>query len=40
MTFMVSNDGVVHQQDLGENTTDAAAGLAEYNPGDGCKPAV
>lgn len=40
MTFIVGNDGVVYQKDLGETTTDTAAGLAEYNPGDGWKPAV
>jgi Protein of unknown function (DUF2950) len=40
MTFIVGNDGVVYQKDLGETTTDTAAALAEYNPGDGWKPAV
>jgi hypothetical protein len=40
MTFIVSKDGVVYQKDLGEKTTDAAAALAEYNPGDGWTPAL
>jgi hypothetical protein len=35
MTFIVGKDGVVYQKDLGEKTTDLAAALSEYNPGDG-----
>ena len=35
MTFIVGKDGMVYQKDLGEKTTDLAAALAEYNPGDG-----
>jgi len=31
MTFMVSQDGVVYQKDLGEDTLKVAAGLNEYN---------
>ena len=40
MTFIVDRDGVVYQKDLGENTTDAAAAMSEYNPGDGWIPAT
>lgn len=40
MTFIVGKDGIVYQKDLGEKTIDAAAALAEYNPGDGWKPAL
>ncbi len=40
MTFIVSKDGVVYQKDLGEKTSETAAALAEYNPGDGWTPAV
>ena len=40
MTFIVSKDGVVYQKDLGEKTSEAAAALAEYNPGDGWTPAL
>jgi hypothetical protein len=32
MTFMVNQDGVVYQKDLGEDTLKIAAGLNEYNP--------
>jgi hypothetical protein len=32
MTFMVNQDGVVYQKDLGEDTLKVAAGLSEYNP--------
>ena len=32
MTFIVNQDGVVYQKDLGDDTPDAAAGLKEYNP--------
>ncbi len=35
MTFIVGKDGTIYQKDLGEKTTDLAAALAEYNPGDG-----
>jgi hypothetical protein len=38
MTFIVNQDGVVHQKDLGEKTTDVAVAIAEYNPGDGWTP--
>ncbi len=40
MTFMIGTDGIVYQKDLGEGTTEAAAALTEYNPGDGWNPAI
>lgn len=40
MTFIIGLDGVVYQKDLGEKTTGTAAAMAEYNPGDGWKPAL
>ncbi len=40
MTFVVSKEGVVYQKDLGEKTTETAAAMAEYNPGDGWAPAL
>jgi hypothetical protein len=40
MTFIVGTDGVVYQKDLGEKTAEIAAGLTEYDPGDGWKPAL
>ncbi|MBV8867194.1 MAG: DUF2950 domain-containing protein [Acidobacteriaceae bacterium] len=35
MTFIVGKDGQVFQKDLGEKTSDIAAAMTEYNPGDG-----
>jgi hypothetical protein len=32
MTFMINHDGIVYQKDLGENTTDLAKAVTEYNP--------
>jgi hypothetical protein len=32
MTFVVNQDGVVYQKDLGERTAEAAAGLTAYDP--------
>jgi hypothetical protein len=32
MTFIVNQDGVVYQKDLGEDTLNIAAALTEYNP--------
>ena len=40
MTFVVGQDGIVYQKDLGEKTTDIAAALTDYNPGDGWTPAI
>jgi hypothetical protein len=39
LSFAVGPDGVVYQTDLGEKTGDVAAGIAEFNPGDGWTPA-
>jgi hypothetical protein len=38
MTFVVDKRGVIYQKDLGEKTTDVAAAMTEYNPGDGWTP--
>jgi Protein of unknown function (DUF2950) len=35
MTFIVGQDGVVYQKDLGENTENLATSMSAYNPGDG-----
>jgi Protein of unknown function (DUF2950) len=40
MTFIVGKDGMVYQRDLGEQTDALARALAEYDPGDGWKPAL
>jgi len=40
MTFIVGTDGLVYQKDLGEKTSEIAASLTEYNPGDGWNPAI
>lgn len=40
LTFVAGMDGVVYQKDLGETTPSAAAAMAEYNPGDGWRPAL
>jgi hypothetical protein len=32
MTFMVSNDGVVYQKDLGPNTLEIAKAIDRFNP--------
>ena len=40
MTFLVGQDGIVYQKDLGEKTADAAHAMSEYNPGDGWNPAI
>ena len=34
MTFILSHDGVIYQQDLGPNTADVAAAIKQYNPTD------
>jgi hypothetical protein len=39
MTFILSREGVVYQQDLGPNTADIAASIKEYNPTDEWMPA-
>jgi hypothetical protein len=38
MSFFVSQDGIVFQANLGENTTDLAKAIAEFNPDDTWKP--
>jgi DUF2950 family protein len=38
MSFVVGSDGIVYEKDLGPKTSDSAAALTEYNPGDGWKP--
>ena len=40
MTFIVGQDRIVYQKDLGEKTSEIAAALTEYNPGDGWTPAI
>jgi hypothetical protein len=35
MTFVVGNDGVVYQKDLGEKTAEVAAVMTEYSSGNG-----
>jgi len=35
MTFIVDENGVIYQKDLGDKTQDVALAMAEYNPGDG-----
>jgi hypothetical protein len=40
MTFIVSNDGVVYQQDLGPDTLDLYRAMKVYNPGPEWRPAA
>jgi hypothetical protein len=39
VTFIVNQDGIVYQQDLGEQTTDAASKITAYNPDSSWHPA-
>jgi hypothetical protein len=39
MTFVINQDGTVHQKDLGKDTSTLAARIVEYNP-DGSWEAV
>ncbi len=32
MTFVVNQDGVIYQKDLGDGTETAAAGITSFNP--------
>ncbi|MBV8632474.1 MAG: DUF2950 family protein [Silvibacterium sp.] len=32
LTFIVNQDGVVYQKDLGPNTSDLASAMADFNP--------
>lgn len=38
MSFLVGENGIVYEQDLGEGTADAAAALTSYDPSDGWAP--
>ena len=38
MSFLINQDGVVYQKDLGENTSEVAEGIAAFNPDDGWTP--
>ena len=38
MTFIVNQDGIVHQKDLGRETATIARKMAAYDPGPGWKP--
>ncbi len=40
MTFIVGNEGVIYQKDLGESTFDTAQAMTEYQPDDSWKPAL
>jgi len=35
MTFIINQDGVLFQKDLGKTTTDTASTMSEFDPGDG-----
>jgi len=39
-TFIVSNDGVVYQKDLGPNTSDVAQKIDRFNPDKTWSPVV
>jgi hypothetical protein len=39
MTFIVNQDGVVRQKDLGPDTAKLAAAMTEYNPDNSWKSA-
>jgi hypothetical protein len=38
MTFIINQDGVLLQKDLGKTTTETAAAMTEFDPGDGWSP--
>jgi Protein of unknown function (DUF2950) len=38
MTFIVNQDGVVWQRDLGENTAQLASAMTQFNPDSGWTP--
>ena len=38
MTFMINQDGIVWQRDLGADTTKAAAAIDQFNPDDSWTP--
>lgn len=39
MTFIVNQDGVVYQKDLGQDTDKLASEMSEYNPDKSWAPA-
>jgi Protein of unknown function (DUF2950) len=38
MTFIVNQDGVVYEKDLGQDTEKLAAAMSEYNPDSTWRP--
>ncbi len=38
MSFLINQDGVVLQKDLGEKTMEVAKAITEFNPEDAWKP--
>jgi hypothetical protein len=38
MTFIINQDGVLFQKDLGKGTTETATAMTEFDPGDGWNP--
>lgn len=38
MSFIVGEDGVIYEKNLGERTAESAAAMMDYNPGDGWQP--
>lgn len=38
MTFIINQDGLLFQKDLGKTTTEAATAMTEFDPGDGWSP--
>ena len=38
MSFLINQDGIVLQKDLGERTTEVAKAITEFNPDDAWKP--
>jgi hypothetical protein len=38
MTFIINQDGVLFQKDLGKTTTETATAMSEFDPGDGWSP--
>jgi hypothetical protein len=39
MTFMINQDGVLLEKNLGKSTAETAAAMSEFDPGDGWTPA-
>jgi hypothetical protein len=38
MTFIISQDGILFQKDLGKTTTETATAMSEFDPGEGWSP--